>query len=118
MKNIIDFIKSEMAARGMSYEQLAVYAGMSRQNLWDKMNKRVQPNFGNVRKILSGLDYEISIEKSCSEPDAAAWEEFIDIAEQEQVSYSCIEKLVSAIGYGLKIKTHKNEENVKKGIDN
>ena len=57
MKNIIDFIKSEMAARGMSYEQLAVYAGMSRQNLWDKMNKRVQPNFGNVRKILSGLDY-------------------------------------------------------------
>ena len=55
MTNIVDFIKEEMSKRGMTYDLLAEKAGMSKQNLWDKMNKRVRPNFGNVKKILSFL---------------------------------------------------------------
>lgn len=116
---IAEFIKQEMAARGMSYEQLAADAGMSKQNLWDKLNKRTQPNFGNVRKILAGLDYEIVIEKKTAdmEPTQADMEQFFDTAELEQVSYECIEGLLSTMGYELKMKTHKNEKKVKKGID-
>lgn len=116
---IIEFIKQEMASRGMSYEQLAAEAGMSKQNLWDKLNKRTQPNFGNVRKILAGLDFEITIEKKVDgmEPVQADLEQFFEIAELEQVSYDCIEGLLFAMGYEIKMKTHKNEEKVKKGID-
>lgn len=116
---ITEFIKQEMAARGMSYEQLAADAGMSKQNLWDKLNRRTQPNFGNVRKILAGLDFEIVIEKKANgaEPAQADLQQFFEIAELEQVSYDCIEGLLSAMGYELKMKTHKNEKKVKKGVD-
>lgn len=120
MKNIVDFIKEEMSARGMTYDLLAEKAGMSKQNLWDKMNKRVCPNFGNVKKILEGLDYELTIEKK---EVADYYGEgmrkllFFETAEKEQVSYDTVENLLSAVGYELKIKTHKNEKNVKKGID-
>lgn len=120
MKNIVDFIKNEMSERGMTYDLLAERAGMSKQNLWDKMNKRVCPNFGNVKKILEGLDYELEIEKK-EEADYYGDEMrklvFFEIAEEEQVSYDAVEKLLSAVGYELKLKTHKNEKNVKEGID-
>lgn len=121
MKNIVDFIKEEMAARGMTYDLLAEKAGMSKQNLWDKMNKRVRPNFGNVKKILEGMGYELLIEKKEDEEesDREGMQElaFFEIAEEEQVSYDAVENLLSAVGYELKLKTHKNEKNVKKGID-
>ncbi|OUQ68207.1 hypothetical protein B5E53_06995 [Eubacterium sp. An11] len=119
MQNIVEFIKNEMAARGMTYDILSEKCGMSRQNLWDKLNKRVYPNFGNVRKILAGLGYELSIEKKMDgrEPVQADTEQFFEVAELEQVSYDCIEELLAAMGYELKMKTQQNEEKVKKGID-
>lgn len=120
MQNIVEFIKNEMAARGMTYDILSEKCGMSRQNLWDKLNKRVSPNFGNVRRILAGLGYELSIEKKMDgrEPVQADTEQFFEAAELEQVSYDCIEELLVAMGYELKMKTQQNEEKVKKGIDN
>ena len=63
MPNIVDFIKKEMSARGMTYDVLAEKCGMTKQNVWDKLNKRAQPNFGNVKRILEGLGNELSIEK-------------------------------------------------------
>lgn len=121
MKNIVDFIKEEMSARGMTYDLLAEKAGMSKQNLWDKMNKRVRPNFGNVKKILEGMGYELLIEKRADEEhfgrEGMQELAFFEIAEEEQVSYDAVENLLSAVGYELKLETHKNEKNVKKGID-
>lgn len=120
MKNIVDFIKEEMSARGMTYDLLAEKAGMSKQNLWDKMNKRVRPNFGNVKKILEGMGYELEIEKKeviDYYGEGMRKRMFFEIAEEEQVSYDAVENLLSAIGFELKLKTHKNEKNVKKGID-
>lgn len=120
MKNIVDFIKEEMSARGMTYDLLAEKAGMSKQNLWDKMNKRVCPNFGNVKKILEGMGYELEIEKKEVTDyygEGMRKRMFFEIAEEEQVSYDAVENLLSAVGYELKLKTHKNEKNVKKGID-
>lgn len=120
MINIVDFIKEEMSKRGMTYDLLAEKAGMSKQNLWDKMNKRVRPNFGNVKKILGGMDYELEIAKKEEKEtnlDADMKEVFFEVAEEEQVSYEVIETLLAAVGYKLELKTHKNEENVKKGID-
>lgn len=107
MQNIIQFIKNEMSDRGMTYEFLAAQCGMSKQNLWDKLNKRVQPNFGNVRKILAGLGYDLTIEKKLgeAEPVKADLEEFFEIAELEQVSYDCIEDLLAAMGYELQMNT-------------
>lgn len=120
MQNIIEFIKSEMAARGMTYDQLATYTGMTKQNLWLKMNKSVAPNFETIKKILEGLEYELVIEKKQDAGEGTENQDlkhFFESAEEEQVSYECVEKLLSAVGYELKIKTHNNEQNVKKGID-
>lgn len=119
MPNIVEFIKKEMSDRGMAYDILAEKCGMSKQNLWDKLNKRTQPNFGNVRRILEGLGYEISIGKKmdAGDPVQADIEQFFEVAELEQVSYDCIEDLLAAMGYELKMETQQNEENVKRGID-
>lgn len=116
MKNIIEFIKEDMASKGMTYGKLAAYAGMTKSNLWDKINKRVYPNFGNVKKILKGLGYNLIIEEmeDCKETDQ---NKFFEIAEEEQVSYECVESLLMAIGYELRLKSQNNEKNVKEGID-
>lgn len=119
MPNIAEFIKKEMSDRGMTYDVLAEKCGMSKQNLWDKLNKRTQPNFGNVRRILEGLGYEISIGKKmdAADPVQDDIEQFFEVAELEQVSYDCIEDLLGAMGYELKMETQQNERNVKTGID-
>lgn len=119
MSNIVEFIKSEMVARGMTYEVLAEKSGMTRQNLWDKLNKRTQPNFGNVRRVLEGMGYELCIEKKMDGTWSAEanLEQFFEVAELEQVSYDCIKELLEAMGYVLQMKTQQNEESVKKGID-
>ena len=111
MPNIVDFIKKEMSARGMTYDVLAEKCGMTKQNVWDKLNKRAQPNFGNVKRILEGLGYEIFIGKKMDAGDSvqADIEQFFEVAELEQVSYDCIEDLLAAMGYELKMKTHQNE---------
>lgn len=115
--DIKEFIKQEMQVREMSYEQLASYIGVTRQNLWDKLNKRAQPNFGNVRKILEGLDFDIVIVKKTVD-SADRGREFMERIGEEQISYEAVEELLSPLGYELKLVTHKNEENVNIGIDN
>ena len=115
--DIKEFIKQEMQVREMSYEQLASYIGVTRQNLWDTLNKRAQPNFGNVRKILEGLDYDIVIVKKTVD-SADRGREFMERIGEEQISYEAVEELLSPLGYELKLVTHKNEENVNIGIDN
>ena len=119
MPNIVDFIKKEMSARGMTYDVLAEKCGMTKQNVWDKLNKRAQPNFGNVKRILEGLGYELSIEKKAdgTREVEADLKKFFEVAELEQVSYDSIESLLMAMGYDLKMQTQHNEQNVKKGID-
>lgn len=115
--DIKEFIKQEMQVREMTYEQLASYIGVTRQNLWDKLNKRAQPNFGNVRKILEGLDYDIVIVKKTVD-SADRGREFMERIGEEQISYEAVEELLSPLGYELKLVTHKNEKNVNIGIDN
>lgn len=115
--DIKEFIKQEMQVREMTYEQLASYIGVTRQNLWDKLNKRAQPNFGNVRKILEGLDYDIVLVKKTVD-SADRGREFMERIGEEQISYEAVEELLSPLGYELKLVTHKNEENVNIGIDN
>lgn len=115
--DIKEFIKQEMQVREMTYEQLASYIGVTRQNLWDKLNKRAQPNFGNVRKILEGLDYDIVLVKKTVD-SADRGREFMERIGEEQISYEAVEELLSPLGYELKLVTHKNEKNVNIGIDN
>lgn len=102
MQNIIEFIKNQMAARGMTYELLATKTGMSRQNLWSVLNKRACPNLETVKKILSGMDYVFMIEKKkdCISLEKLQ-EQFFDVAEEEQVSYEAAKKLLAVIGYDL-----------------
>ena len=120
MQNIVEFIKKEMTDRGMTYDLLAEKVGTSRQNLWLKLNKNSRPNFETVRKILSALDYDLEIEKreGAREPGEKELQEFFASTDEEQVSYECIQRLFSVMGYSLTTKTHKNEQNVKEGIDN
>ena len=108
---IMEFIKKEMEARGMTYENLAYTTGMSKQNVWDKLNKRVQPNFGTIKKILEGMDFELSVErrKGFTEPDADGVKKFFALVEDEAVSYDCIKSMLEMLGYDLVPKTQNIE---------
>ena len=46
MKDIIEFIKDDMEARGITCGLLSKKFGTSRQNLWMKLNKNTRPNSG------------------------------------------------------------------------
>lgn len=120
MQNIVEFIKKEMSDRAMTYDLLAEKVGTSRQNLWMKLNKNTRPNFETVRKVLTALDYDLVVEKKegAADPGGKEIEEFFASTEEEQVSYECVQALLATMGYSLKLKTHKIEENVKEGIDN
>lgn len=110
MQNIMGFIKNKMDERGMTYELLATKAGMSRQNLWGKLNKRACPNLETVKKILSGMDYVLAIKKTSNIVSLEKMQEqFFDAAEEEQVSYEAAKKLLAAMGYEL-VATDKNEK--------
>lgn len=119
MQNIVDFIKKEMADRGMTYDLLAEKVGTSRQNLWLKLNKNSRPNFETVRKILAALDYDLTVEKEkgASDPGENEIADFFASTDEEQISYECVQALFATMGYSLKLKTHKNAQNVKQGID-
>lgn len=120
MQNIVEFIKKEMADRGMTYDLLAEKVGTSRQNLWLKLNKNSRPNFETVRKILAALDYDLVVEKKkdAADPGEKEIADFFASTDEEQVSYECIQALFATMGYSLELKTHKIEQNVKEGIDN
>ena len=120
MKDIIEFIKDEMEARGITYGLLSKKYGTPRQNLWMKLNKNTRPNFETVVKILKVLDYDITIEKIKEIPvsEQELTQKFLESAEEEQVGFDCVEKMLAATGYALKITTHKDEQKVKKGVDN
>lgn len=119
MQNIVEFIKKEMSDRGMTYDLLAEKVGTSRQNLWMKLNRNTSPNFEAVRKILAALDYDLIVEKKECDKDTEEKKiaDFFESTDEEQVSYEFVQKLFATMGYSLKLKTHKIEENVKKGID-
>ena len=114
MQNIVEFIKEEMSNRGMTYDLLAEKAGTTR------LNKNTRPNFETVRKILAALDYDLVVEKKkgAADPGEKEIADFFASTDEEQVSYECVQALFSTMGYSLELKTHKNEENVKQGIDN
>ena len=120
MQNIVELIKEEMSNRGMTYDLLAERVGTTRQNLWTKLNKNTSPNFEAVRKILAALDYDLVVEKKkgAADPGEKEIADFFASTDEEQVSYECVQALFSTMGYSLELKTHKNEENVKQGIDN
>lgn len=115
MQNITEFIKKEMEARGMTYELLASRAGMSRQNLWDKLNKRVRPSFETTKKILEGMDFILLVKKrEQTKETEKIQQEFFEIAEEEQISYEVAERLLAVMGYELvtiveDTETHDNE---------
>ena len=120
MQNIVEFIKEEMSNRGMTYDLLAEKVGTTRQNLWMRLNKNTRPNFETVRKILTALDYDLVVEKKkgAADPGEKEIAYFFASTDEEQVSYECIQALFATMGYSLKLKTHKIEQNVKEGIDN
>lgn len=112
MQNIVEFIKKEMADRGMTYDLLAEKVGTSRQNLWLKLNKNSRPNFETVRKILAALDYDLVVEKKkdAADPGEKEIADFFASTDEEQVSCECIQALFATMGYSLELKTHKIEK--------
>ena len=111
MMDIISFIEEEMSKKEMTYDMLAKRIGTSRQNLWMKLNQKKRPNFGTIRKILSGLDIDLIIEnkRNAGEPSEEDVASFFEIVDNEQVSYIAIEAFLSALGYTLKMDARKNE---------
>ncbi len=105
MQNIVDFIKKEMSARGMTYDQLAQYMGATRQNMWIKLNVVHCPNFETVKKMLAALEIEPDVQrKGGSGPEGLDKEALFGCLEEEQVSYEVFERILDALGYEVVLK--------------
>lgn len=101
MNNIAEVIKMYMEDNRISYDDVAKKIGWSRQNLWDKLNKRSEPNLESMKKIADGLGFTFKLAKT-NEPDktkeAAA---LFEAVEMVQISYSDVEKILNSVGYSL-----------------
>lgn len=99
MVNVSEEIKQYMRENNISYRETAKRIGWSSQNLWDKLNKRAEPNMENVKRIVESLGGTIEIE-SCHSIDAT---KLFTAVENEQIGYSVVEKILNSVGCSLKI---------------
>ncbi|MDO4649351.1 MAG: helix-turn-helix transcriptional regulator [Eubacteriales bacterium] len=101
MKSIADIIKSEMEAQGMTYEHLASECGITRQNLWIRLNKVYCPNFENAQKMLNALGVQIEIKKKENAAKEVDQKSLFRCLEEKQISYEDVETILNEFGYEI-----------------
>lgn len=98
-------IKQYMSDNGISYESAADDMGWSKQNLWDKLNNRVSPNFDTMMTILDGLKARLVITDLTMGIHISdeTIQKLLIAAANEKVSYDCVAKLLEALGFETEI---------------
>lgn len=106
MLNVVQEIKEYMQENKISCEEMAKRIGWCRQNVWDKLNKRAEPNLDSVKRMaesIGGTFYISNIETSCDVTKNGDATQVFEAVENEQISYSVVEKILNSVGYSLKM---------------
>lgn len=97
-----DFIVNMINEQGMTKTEAANICGMSRQNLWDKLNNR-NPRFRSMYRILRSFGYNIEVLPIGDRQPIPDQEIFIASAEKENLPYDSMERILLAMGYKINI---------------
>lgn len=100
--NVTEFIVNLIEEQGMTKTEAANICGMSRQNLWDKLNNR-NPRFRSVYKILRSFGYNVEVLPIGENQHVPDQEAFIASAEKENLPFDSMERILLAMGYKINI---------------
>lgn len=99
---VADKIVKIIDDRGMTQQEAADLVGISRQNLWDKLNRN-NPRFRSVTLILDKLGYKLQIVACDGMGAEFDGEKLLEVFEQENLLYESAEKIVKVIDHDMKI---------------
>ncbi|MBO6270313.1 MAG: helix-turn-helix transcriptional regulator [Clostridium sp.] len=97
---VSDLIALEIERQGMSQQMAAALCGMTRQRLWDILDKR-NPHFRTVERIMAGLGYAIVLEKKTDFFDPKDQAAFLETCRTENPMFDSLVRILDAVGYEL-----------------
>lgn len=98
----VDFIVKHIEEHNMTQTEAAAVAGMSRQNLWDKLNNR-NPRFNTMTRIIDAFGYQLHVVRKDGKPVEFREADFFAAAEKENLYYDSLEAILVSMGYMLEI---------------
>ncbi len=107
----VEIITAEIEKRKLSQQAAAKLCGMTRQRLWDVLEKR-NPRFCTMEKIMGGFGYEVAlIDKATGEEiQNQEAEMFVRQCSSENVAYDSIVRILDTLGYVVTLKkTHSSD---------
>jgi len=107
----VDIIIKHIEESGISQNEAARMAGMSRQNFWDKLNKG-NPRFNSMERIMAAFGYEIIVKDTSGEDPGFDAKSFFETVRAENPSYDMLDHILEAMDVSLIIQ--KKPENGEK----
>lgn len=98
----VDIVIKKIDESGMTQNEAAKLVGVSRQNLWDKLNKG-NPRFNSMERIMNAFGYEIRIRGSFGMEPSFNQQQFFETIREQNPGYDMLESIVSAMDYKLEI---------------
>lgn len=95
----VDIIVREIESRGISQNKAAEICGMTRQRLWDVLDKR-NPRFRTMKKIMEAFGFQICLidKESGMIRGEKETSEFLKACEEENVPYDSIVRILGSVG--------------------
>lgn len=99
---IVDFIINEIDKRGMTQQKAAELCGMTRQALWDTLDKH-NPRFNTVERILRSLGMVIVLYDRSSGDRKPEWmqTEWMSRCERTNLTFDAIVEILEALDVGV-----------------
>lgn len=98
----VDMIVKMIEDQGITQTEAARICGMSRQNLWDKLNNG-NMKFRSMYRILTSFGFNLEIVPITGAGQIPDQETFIAVADRENLPYDSMEKILEAMGYRINI---------------
>ena len=96
----VDIIVKYIEENRLSQNQVAQMVGMSRQNLWDKLNKG-NPRFNSLERIMSAFGFEIRIRRADGSDPEFDEEGVLQELRETNLCVDSIESVIKSMGYVL-----------------
>lgn len=97
---VSDMIALELERQGLSQQKAATLCGMTRQGLWDVMNKR-NPHFRTVERVMGALGYGILLEKKTDFFDPKDQAPFLEACRKENPMFDSLVRILDTVGYEI-----------------
>lgn len=107
----VDIIIKHIEESGISQNEAARMAGMSRQNFWDKLNKG-NPRFNSMERIMGAFGYEIIIQGPYGIKPGFDEARFFETVRAENPSYDMLDHILESMD--IILITQKKPENSEK----